>query len=40
MYLRAKQPLHAIQTFIGHVHRNDNAGKCLMTTLYDTQIET
>ena len=39
MDLRIEQPIHSIKTFIGHARRNDNAGKCLLTALYDTQLE-
>lgn len=39
MDLRIEQPIQAIHTNFGHIRRNDNAGKALLTTLYDTQIE-
>ena len=36
MDLHIEQPIHSLQTYIGHTRRNDNASKCLQTTLYNT----
>ena len=40
MDLNVEQPIHSLQVYIGHTRRNDNAGKCLQTTLFDTQLES
>ena len=37
--LRIEQPILHLRTNMGHMRRDDNAGKALRATLYDTQIE-
>ena len=39
MDLRVEQPSLHITTTIGHLRRNDKAGKLLLTTMHDTQLE-
>ena len=36
---RIEQLHYALRTAIGHMRRQDNAGKCLIAMLFDTQVE-
>ena len=39
MDLQLEQPVYAFKTMLGHMRRNDKAGKVILANLYDTQAE-
>ena len=39
MVLRLEQPISVFHTMLGHIWREDNAGKTIIANLYNTQIE-